>query len=83
MRLRSPSTLIATLGSKAQIITLALDCLAQTDTLPRRVTVIHTRAERPETAQALERLREDFPCISLPSSCVRSNCNGTACRCRT
>lgn len=60
MRLRTPSTLIATLGSKAQIITLALDCLAQAADLPRRVTVVHTRADRPETAQALARLREDF-----------------------
>lgn len=60
MHLRTPSTLIATLGSKAQIITLALDCLAQAADLPRRVTVVHTRADRPETAQALARLREDF-----------------------
>lgn len=60
MHLPASSTLIATLGSKPQIISLALDCLAQQDDLPRRITVVHTRADRPETAQALTRLREDF-----------------------
>lgn len=33
MRLGPPSTLIATLGGKAQIITLALDCLARQNEL--------------------------------------------------
>ncbi len=61
MRLRPPSTLIATLGGKAQIITLALDCLARQNDLPGRVLVVHANANRPETAQALRRLREEFP----------------------
>lgn len=77
MRLSAPSTLIATLGSKAQIITLALDCLAQRDDLPNRVLVIHTRAERPETMRALQRLRADlpqtFPHLSLELLELRRN----------
>lgn len=56
-----PSTLVATLGSKAQIITLALDCLRQRDELPGRLVVVHTHAGRPETARALERLEADLP----------------------
>ncbi|PWH12405.1 MAG: hypothetical protein DDG60_13325 [Anaerolineae bacterium] len=68
---RTLSTLIATLGSKAQIITLALGCLAQQDDLPERVLVVHTRAARPETAQALQRLREDIP-QTFPSTFLES-----------
>ena len=55
-----PGTLIATLGSKAQIITLALDCLAGQGYHPQRLVVVHTRADRPETAQALQRLEADL-----------------------
>lgn len=55
------SILIATLGSKAQIITLALDCLRQRDELPQSLVAIHTQSERPETAQALQRLKADLP----------------------
>ncbi len=58
MRLRS--SLIAPLASKAQIITLALDCLAEQHSLPDEVVVLHTRAERPETASALARLKRDL-----------------------
>lgn len=57
----TPATLIATLGSKAQIITLGLDCLRQQGALPTRLVVIHTRSSRPETAQALQRLGDDIP----------------------
>ncbi len=55
------SILIATLGSKAQIITLALDCLRQWGELPQSLVTIHAQAERPETAQALQRLKADLP----------------------
>lgn len=58
MRLRS--SLIAPLASKAQIITLALDCLHEQHNLPDEVVVVHTRAERPETASALVRLKRDL-----------------------
>ncbi len=58
---RLNSILIATLGSKAQIITLTLDLLRQGDELPGEVVVVHTRRDRPETAAALERLASDLP----------------------
>lgn len=50
---------MATLGSKAQLITLALDCLQEQGIGPEEVVVIHTWRERPETVQALTRLEED------------------------
>lgn len=57
------STLIATLGSKAQIITLTLDLLRQRNELPREVVVVHTHHDRPETAEALARLQADLPLV--------------------
>ncbi len=51
--------LVATLGSKAQLITLALHCLSEQGIRPEEVLVVHTRRDRPETAQALARLEED------------------------
>jgi len=38
----STSILMATLGSKAQLITLTLDCLRQQGILPEEVVVFHT-----------------------------------------
>lgn len=61
MKHHRPSALIATLGSKAQIITLALDCLRAQGKLPQHLVIIHTRADRLETAQALQRLEADLP----------------------
>ncbi len=55
------SILIATLGSKAQIITLTLDLLHQRNDLPHEVVVVHTHRDRPETAEALARLQADLP----------------------
>ena len=55
------STLIAPLGSKAQLITLGLDCLRQQDDMPGSLLVVHTHADRPETALALDRLRSELP----------------------
>jgi CRISPR-associated protein Csx14 len=51
--------LMATLGSKPQLITLALDCLHAQGIQPGEVIVFHTWRERPETAQALKCLEED------------------------
>ena len=54
------SILIATLGSKPQIITLSLDCLRQTGEMPDSVVVVHTDRQRPETGLALQALQADF-----------------------
>lgn len=53
----SPVVLMATLGSKAQLITLAVDCLRQEGEILQEAIVFHTIAQRPETARALEALR--------------------------
>jgi CRISPR-associated protein (TIGR02584 family) len=55
------SILITPLGSKAQLVTLGLDCLRQQGDFPDELLVVHTCAERPETAAALARLRLDLP----------------------
>jgi CRISPR-associated protein Csx14 len=56
----SPSILIATLGSKPQLITLALDCLIESGDTPSSVIVIHTTFKRPVTDSALALLNQDF-----------------------
>ena len=61
----SSSILIATLGSKPQIITLALDCLRAKGEYPDKLTVIHASRERKETDQAIEKLLVDLP-VSNP-----------------
>jgi CRISPR-associated Csx14 family protein len=55
-----PSILIATLGAKPQLITLAMDCLREKGDTPQRVTCIHAARERAETAQALDLIQRDF-----------------------
>jgi CRISPR-associated protein (TIGR02584 family) len=55
------SLLIATLGRKAQIVTLTLDLLLQEDELPGEVVVVHAGCGRPETAAALQQLYDDLP----------------------
>lgn len=61
--------LIATLGSKPQLITLALDCLTQSGESLDEIIVIHTWRDRTETQSALSRLSadcaENFPHIPL------------------
>lgn len=52
--------LMATLGSKAQLVTLALDCLAMEGVHPETVVVFHASRERPETDQAVGRLEKEF-----------------------
>jgi len=63
------SIMMATLGSKAQLVTLALDCLRQQGELPGEVVILHTYRQRPETAQALARLAREParlpPCRSV------------------
>ncbi len=58
------SIMMATLGSKAQLITLALDCLHQQGEAPQEIVIFHTHRQRPETAIALERLQQEA--ASLP-----------------
>lgn len=54
------STLIATLGSKPQLITLAVDCLCQDDKPVNRVVIIHGLKERVETQRAITVLEGDL-----------------------
>ncbi len=74
------SKLIATLGSKPQLITLAVDCLRHDGEILDEVIVVHTRRERTETRSALSRLRLDLaetaPHITLRS--LELSHNGTA-----
>lgn len=54
------SKLIATLGSKPQLITLAVDCLSQFEENLDEIVVVHTRRDRAETQSALSRLSADI-----------------------
>lgn len=55
------SVLIATLASKPQLITLALDCLKKQGDVPQQVLLVTTNCERLPTRTALECLRQDLP----------------------
>ena len=57
---RIPRTLIATLGSEPQVVTLALDLLAQRARPHQRVIVVHTSLDTPVIAHALERLAAEM-----------------------
>jgi CRISPR-associated protein (TIGR02584 family) len=57
----SPGILIATLGSKAQLITLTLDLLQPPGEAPGELVVVHAGQNRPETAAALQRLYDEIP----------------------
>jgi CRISPR-associated Csx14 family protein len=54
------TVLLATLASKPQLVTLALDCLAAEGRRPDRVILITTHCQRPPTRAALRLLEEDF-----------------------
>jgi CRISPR-associated protein Csx14 len=54
------TVLIAMLGSKAQLVTLALDCLHEQETWPDETVVVHTYRGRSETAHALARLENEW-----------------------
>ncbi len=58
---KKSSILIATLGSKPQLVTLAVDCLRQQEEVLNKVVVIHASRERLETQKALLLLKEHFP----------------------
>lgn len=55
------STLIATLGSKPQLITLAVDSLHRAGEILDEVVIVHASTERAETKDAIMKLREEFP----------------------
>jgi len=54
------SKLIATLGSKPQLVTLAVDCLLQSGESLDEIIVVHTYRDRAETQLALSRLSADL-----------------------
>lgn len=54
------SKLIATLGSKPQLVTLAVDCLLQSGESLDEIIVVHTYRDRTETQLALSRLSADL-----------------------
>lgn len=54
------SLLIATLGSKPQLVTLALDCLQKMREGLDRILVIHASVTRQETRLALEKIEADL-----------------------
>jgi CRISPR-associated Csx14 family protein len=54
------SLLIATLGSKPQLVTLALDCLRELGEVPSSLLVIHASKSRLETRQALEKITTEI-----------------------
>jgi RNA polymerase sigma factor (sigma-70 family) len=59
-RYMAESVLIATLGSKPQLVTLALDCLREMGEVPKSLRVIHASKARPETRNALEKIVSDI-----------------------
>lgn len=66
MNKQVPSTLIATLGSEAQVVTLTLDMLLSRGEPISRVNVLHTTAPDGPIALALERLRAEFAANPYP-----------------
>lgn len=54
------SKLIATLGSKPQLITLAVDCLIGSGENLDEIVVVHTHRDRTETQLALSQLTDDL-----------------------
>jgi CRISPR-associated Csx14 family protein len=54
------STLIATLGSEAQVVTLTLDHLRESGERVERVVVVHTAAPAGPVAEAMPRVRAEF-----------------------
>ena len=57
----SQSLLIATLGSKPQLVTLALDCLHEMGENPGSLLVVHASRSRPETQRALDTIQAEIP----------------------
>jgi CRISPR-associated protein Csx14 len=68
MNKQVPSTLIATLGSEAQVVTLALDLLLAQGKDIDRVIVLHTSTIFEPIASALQRLKAEFASGPYPST---------------
>ena len=56
-----PSVLIAPVGSKPQLVTIALDLLQQQGEDVQEVIIIHTTLDRPTTRLSVTRLGQEFP----------------------
>lgn len=56
-----PTTLIATLGSEAQVVTLTIDLLRQQGRDVRQVLVLHTAANSAPMQEAVQRLNDTLP----------------------
>ncbi len=54
------SVLIATIGAKPQLVTLATDCLIARGELLEQVIGVHATRKRAETAQAIDTLTQEF-----------------------
>ena len=71
------SVLIATIGTKPQLVTLAMDCLKEKGDIPDRVLCVHASRQRIETAHALDQIREDlhqnFPTITFQTLELEEN----------
>jgi len=68
------AVLIAPIGTKPQLVTIALDLLRAQGEEVREVVVLHTTLERPETLAATTRLQEEFervyPDVRLRPICL-------------
>lgn len=67
------SMLIAPVGSKPQLVTIALDLLQRQNESVQEVVVLHTTLDRPATRTAIARLGEEFP-RSYPTVHLRPIC---------
>ena len=68
------AVLIAPIGTKPQLVTIALDLIQGRGEMVCEVVVLHTSLERPETLAAVSRLQEEFrqayPDIQLRPICL-------------
>ena len=64
------AVLIAPLGSKPQLVTIALDLLRERGEDIREVVVLHTTLERPATRASVARLGQEFPHV-YPDATLR------------
>lgn len=59
--MRTPSILIAPVGSKPQLVTIALDLLREQGERVREAVVLHTTLDRQATRVSVARLGDEFP----------------------
>ena len=69
----TPSVLIAPVGSKPQLVTIALDLLRKRGENVQEVVVIHTTLDRPTTRLSVTRLGQEFP-DAYPGTRLRPIC---------